>query len=160
MILGNIGNILIVILFKNHHHNSCAIYILTGAIVNDLYLTMIGLFQMFPFYYEDASTRAFILCKFRFFISNTIGQIARTMLILACVDRFLITSDRVSFRSFSTSKRAKWFILGSFILWPILACHIAIMYTIQGGKCNAFGSYTTIYSLDLIIFVCSIPRLY
>lgn len=107
MTLGNIGNILIVILFKNHRNNSCAIYIRTAAIVNDLYLTMIGFFQIFPFDYEDASTRAIILCKFRYFISNTIGQIARTMLILTCINRCLITSNRVSFRSFSTSKRAK-----------------------------------------------------
>lgn len=44
MVLGNIGNVLIIILFKKHRHNPCGIYILTAAFVNDLYVILVGFF--------------------------------------------------------------------------------------------------------------------
>ena len=157
LIFGTIGNILIVILFKKYHQNACAIYILSAAIANGIYVTVIAFFQIFPFYYEDESTRAFILCKFRYYITNTIGQITRTMLILSCIDRYLITSNRPSFRTLSTPKRAVWAIIISIIIWPILASHIAIMNTIEKGKCNSYGVYTTVYSLYVIVFICTLP---
>jgi len=39
-----------------------------------------------------------------------LGQLPKTMLVLACIDRFLMTSERASFRAFSTPKRAKYII--------------------------------------------------
>lgn len=53
MILGNIGNIFIIILFSRHRQNACSIYILSLAIINDVYLTYNAILQMFPLYYGD-----------------------------------------------------------------------------------------------------------
>ncbi len=33
------------------------------------------------------------------YILNVLGQIAKTMIILACIDRFLITSNRATFQA-------------------------------------------------------------
>ena len=130
LILGNIGNILIAILFSRHRRSACMIYLLSSAIMNDLYLTFNSLVEIFPFYYADESLRAFTLCKIRFYLSNVLGQLAKTMVVLACIDRFMITNDCVHLRALSTPKRAKWFILISILFWIIFASHIAIMTTI------------------------------
>ena len=47
------------------------------------------------------------LCKITLYLQDVIAQVAKTMQVFASIDRFLITSDRVSFRALSTSKRAK-----------------------------------------------------
>ncbi len=71
-----------------------------------LYLTFTGFLETFPIYYADGTIRAIILCKIYTYTINVIGQMPKTMLVLACIDRFLMTNERVSFRLFSTPKRA------------------------------------------------------
>ena len=159
MILGNIGNVFIVIIFSRQRQNACAIYLISSAIVNSVYLTFNGFVQIFPFYYGDGTIRAIIFCKIYTYILNVLGQIAKTMVVLACIDRFLITSDRASFRAFSTPKRAKYLIFFSIIFWSLFAIHIPIMTTIVNGQCTTFGIYSTIYTVYTIIFVGLIPTI-
>jgi hypothetical protein len=125
--------------------------------MNDLYLTFNSFVEIFPFYYADQTIRAFALCKIRFYFSNVLGQIAKTMIVLACIDRFIITNNRATFRAFSTPKRAKLFICISIIFWLVFASHIAIMTTILNKQCGTFGIYSTIYTIYSIIFVGLIP---
>ncbi|CAF0925611.1 unnamed protein product [Rotaria sp. Silwood1] len=157
LVLGNIGNIFIIIIFGQQRVNACSTYLISSAIANSCYLTFNSFVQIFPFYYNDESLRAFILCKIRFYISNVLGQIAKTMIVLACIDRFMCTSSRVKFRAFSQPKRAKWLIFLSIIFWPIFASHISIMTTIINKRCGTFGTYSTIYTIYSIIFVGLIP---
>jgi hypothetical protein len=110
MILGTIGNIFILMLFKRQRQNPCAVYLMSSAIVNSLYLLSFGFVQIFPFYYGGGTIFASLFCKIYVYIINVFGQIARTMVAFACVDRFMITNERANFRAFSTLKRAKWFI--------------------------------------------------
>ena len=153
-ILGNIGNIFIVILFSRHRPTACSIYLLSSAIVNFVFLTVNGYFQIFPFNYSDGTIRVIIFCKISAYILNILGQVAKTLLVFACIDRFLITSDRASFRAFSTPRRAKYFVFFSFPFWSLLALHVPIMRTVTNGKCGASGIYSTIFA---IIFVSLIP---
>ena len=81
------------------------------------------------------------------------------MLVLACIDRFLITSDRASFRAFSTPKRAKYLIFFSIIFWSLFVIHIPIMTTVVNGQCTTSGIYSIIYSVYAIIFVGLIPSI-
>jgi hypothetical protein len=156
-ILGIIGSICIVILFSRQHQNPCAIYLMSSAIVNGLYLISFGPVQIFPFYYGSEAIFALAFCKIYAYILNVLGEIARTTLVLACVDRFLITNERAAFRAFSTLKRTKWFIFFSIIFWLIFDIHIPIMRTIINGRCVLFGIYSIIYTFYAIIFVSAIP---
>ncbi|CAF2571113.1 unnamed protein product [Rotaria sp. Silwood2] len=157
LVLGNIGNIFIVIIFSQQRVNACSTYLISSAIANSCYLTFNSFIQIFPFYYADESIRAFALCKIRFYVSNLLGQIAKTMITLACIDRFMFTSSRATFRAFSQPKRAKWLVFVSIIFWFIFASHIAIMTTIINKRCGTFGTYSTIYTVYSIIFVGLIP---
>jgi len=159
MVLGNIGNVFIIGLFSQQRQNACSIYLISAAVVNMLYLTFTGFIQIFPIYYADGTIRAIILCKIYTYAINVIGQMAKTMLVLACIDRFLMTNERVSFRLLSTPKRAKYLIFFSIIFWLLLTIHIPIARTVVNGECGAFGIYSTIYSVYAIIFVGLIPTI-
>jgi hypothetical protein len=81
------------------------------------------------------------------------------MLILACIDRFLITSTRASFRAFSTPKRAKYIIFFSIIFWALFTIHSPIWTTVVYGQCTASGVYATVYSFYSLIFVSLVPTI-
>ena len=49
MILGNIGNVFIVIIFSRQRQNACSIYLISSAVVNIVYLTFNGIVSIFPF---------------------------------------------------------------------------------------------------------------
>ncbi|CAF0951609.1 unnamed protein product [Adineta steineri] len=159
VILGNIGNVLIVILLSRQRQNPCSIYLINLAILNDLYLILNSFVQIFPFSYSDESLRVFIFCKIRLYLSNIFGQLAKTILVFACIDRFMITSDRATIRALSTPKRVKRFVLLAFIFWIIFPIHIPIMITINNGQYGAFGIYAKIYSIYIIIFFGFIPSI-
>jgi hypothetical protein len=157
MILGNIGNVFIIRLFSQQRQNACSLYLISAAVVNILYLTFTGFVQIFPIYYADGTIRAIISCKIYAYVINVIGQMAKTLLVLACIDRFLVTNERVNFRLFSKPKQAKYLIVFSIIFWLLFTIHIPITRTIVNGQCGVFGIYSTIYSVYAIIFVGLIP---
>jgi hypothetical protein len=157
MILGNIGNVFIVILFNRHQKSACSIYLISGAFVNNIYLLFLGFVELFPLNYNNGTTFVFALCKLRAYIPTVVGQVAKSMLVLACIDRYLITSDRATFRAFSTPKRAKYFVFFSIIVWSLLAIFMPIMQTIINGQCGAFGIYSSFGTFYVLIFVGLMP---
>jgi hypothetical protein len=159
MLLGNIGNVFIVIIFSRQRQSACAIYLICSAVMNIIYLTFDGIATIFMLYYPDRTTRVIIFCKIYKYLLYILGQEAKTMIILACIDRFLITSNRVNFRAFSTPKRAKYLIFFSTIFWSLSTIHVPIMITVVNGQCTTFGVYSIIYSVYTIIFVSLIPTI-
>ena len=104
MILGNIGNVFIVILFRRHQQNTCLIYLISAAVASNIYLLFVGFVQLFPFNCTNESIFVLVLCKLSGYIPSVIGQVAKLTIVFACVDRHMITNDRASFRAFCTSK--------------------------------------------------------
>jgi hypothetical protein len=123
--------------------------------MNSIYLIYFALVQLFPVYNDGVLNS--VPCKINGYMLNVVGQIARTMIVLACVDRFMITSDRATFRSFSTVKRSKWLIVISISFWFLFNIHIPIMQTVVNGQCVRIGIYSTIYTFYAILFVGSMP---
>jgi hypothetical protein len=157
MILGNIGNVFIAIIFNRQRRSACALYLITSAVVNSFYLTLESIVSIVTLYYPDRTTRIIIFCKLYKYMLCSFGQVPKTTLLLACIDRFLITSDRPSFRAFSTPKRAKYLIFFSFIFWLLSTIHVPIMMTVVHGQCTTSGVYSTIVTVYTIIFVSLIP---
>jgi hypothetical protein len=159
MILGNIGNVFIVIIFSRQRQTACAIYLICSAVMNIVYLTYDGIATIVMFYYPDRTTRVIIFCKTYKYILYIFGQEAKTMIVSACIDRFLITSSRANFRAFSTPQRAKYLIVFSFIFWLLSTIHVPIMMTVVNGQCTTSNVYSIIYTVYTIIFVCLIPTI-
>jgi hypothetical protein len=159
MILGIIGNAFSVIIFSQQRRNPCAIYLMSSAILNSVYILCFALVQIFPYYYGNETMLDSVVCKLYGYILNDLGQIARTMIVLACLDRFMVTNERATFRAFSTLKRAKWLILFSILFWLVINIFIPIMQTVINGQCVPNGIYSIIYTLYAIIFVSAIPTI-
>jgi hypothetical protein len=157
--LGNIGNVFIVIIFSRQHKSACAIYLISSGVMNSVYLTFSGISSILIFYYPDRTMRIMAFCKMYAFTVNIIGQIPKSMVIFACIDRFLITSDRARFRAFSTPERAKYFIFFSIIFWVLLAIPALLMTSIVNGQCISSGVFSVIYSVDSILFIGFIPTI-
>jgi len=129
---------------------------MSSAIINILFLLTIVFLVRFPFY-DDGTIGALILCKISAYASGIIGEVARIMLLFACIDRYMITSDQARFRALSTPKRAKYLIVFSIFFWVITAIHIPIMSTIVNGQCTKTGIYAIFFSVYSIMFVDLIP---
>jgi hypothetical protein len=125
--------------------------------MNIVYLTFDGIATIFMFYYPDDTTRVISFCKMYKYILYIFGQESKTMIVLACIDRFLITSSHTSFRAFSTPKRAKYLIFFSLIFWSLSTIHVPIMIGVFNGQCTTSGVYSIIYSVYSILFVSLIP---
>jgi len=97
MTLGNIGNPFIVMIFHRQHQSACAIYLICAAVMNSAYLTFDGIASIFILFYPDRTTREISFCRMYKYILYIIGQVPKTALVLAFIDRFLITSSRASF---------------------------------------------------------------
>jgi len=93
MIFGSIGNVFILILLSRRRQNACSIYLISSAIMNILYLLTDGFFRIFAVY-NDGTIRAIILCKMSNYIPTVTGQVTKTMVVLACIDRYLVQSCR------------------------------------------------------------------
>jgi len=158
MTLGSIGNILIVVLFRQQSQSACSIYLITSAIMNILYLLFTGFFETFVTY-GDRTIREIMLCKISTYITGVIGQVTKTMLVFACIDRYLITSTQVNLRAISTPKRAKYLIFFAIIFWLIAGIHAPIMLIVVYGQCIVTGIYATISIVYATLFVGLIPSI-
>jgi hypothetical protein len=159
MILGNLGNVFIAIIFSRQRESACALYLICSAVVNSIYLTFSSIAGICAFYYPDRTIRTIVFCKIYSYTLNFVGQVPKTMVILACIDRFLITSSRANFRAFSTPKRAKYIIVFSIIFWSLFLFHSPIWTTVVYGQCTAAGVYATFYSFYSLTFVSLIPTI-
>ena len=159
MVLGIIGNLFILILFNRQRHNACSIYLVNAAVTNLLYLPSSYFLRAFSVPYNNGSIGVLVFCKFSNYIPGFLGQVFKTILILACIDRYLMTSHRATFRAFSTPKRAKYLVFFSYVFWAIAASHQAIFSTISNGQCTRVGLYATIFGFYGILFVGLTPSI-
>jgi len=157
MILGNIGNVFTVIIFSEYRRSTCAIYLIILSIINSVYVTFNYYLKVSPVYYGDETIFEFAICKLFAYLQNIIGQIGNTMIILAAIDRLMITSNRATFRAFSTLKRAKWLIIFSIIFWLLFLSFFPIITTIVNGQCGLFGIYGIIYFSYSLAFIGMFP---
>jgi hypothetical protein len=159
MLLGNFGNAFIIIIFNRQRQSACGIYLVGAAVMNIVVLTFNGIVTIFSFYHSDRTMQVIIFCKIYVYLLYTIGQVPKTLIVSASIDRFLITSNRASLRAFSTPKRAKYFVLFSLIFWSLFMIPIPIIITVVYGQCTAAGLNSIIESLYTIIFISLIPSI-
>lgn len=158
LVTGIIGNLLILPIFGRQRQNACSIYLLALALTNLLYLIVTYFFKFFSIHYNDGSTGAIIFCKIANYAPSYFGQVSKTILVWACIDRYLITSHRAKFRALTTPKRAKYFIFFTYLFWIGVSCPPVIVYTVINGQCIRTGTaiVITLYSLVSVGLVPSL----
>lgn len=146
--LGNIGNVVNIIIFcqKQHRRNSCSLYLLTASFINIFIINYGMIPTLYSLDHPNPELYSMIFCKLRLYFLHSALMISRSMVVLACIDRFALSSSSERLRLFCQPKVAFHTIIGILMAWPILALHIPILLRLESGRCTTFGLYSVIYS--------------
>ncbi|CAF1293648.1 unnamed protein product [Adineta steineri] len=142
-IIGNYGTIVSVIIFfkKSWKKNVCVFYFLICLLINFGYInsTLIdSIFtQGYNIYLHNSSI---ILCKISYYVTFLFGSLFPNNIILASIDRLLISSQNTDTRLYSSKRLAYFSISTSTFLWIIFYIHVLI-------KIN-------IYEIYPFVFIC------
>jgi hypothetical protein len=148
LILGNIGNLANIAIFcqKEHRKNSCSLYLLTASFVNVFIINYGIIPTLYSLDYPNPELYSLVFCKLRLYLLHSALMISRSMVVLACIDRFALSSTSPHIRLFCQRKMALPIIVCVLLAWPLIAIHIPILLTIESGRCSTFGIYSLIYS--------------
>ncbi|CAF1245770.1 unnamed protein product [Adineta ricciae] len=129
--LGTIGCLLNICIFlrQSMRSNSCAMYFHTSSWANLFCLTwglFIGMLGFFTNYYPIGYNS--ILCKTRYYLLTACQLISRGCVVMACLDRFLLCSPNVRYRSFCQRKTALKVIFLIILICLSLSIYVLIVY--------------------------------
>jgi hypothetical protein len=133
MVIGTINCILNVILFSRHtlRRNPCSIYFIAVNVSNVLFLCsgILPLITGLGFGVDPSSTIT-VLCHFRYYASLITSCLGPIYLILASVDRAMITSRNVRTRQRSTRRLAIISVCSLALFWMLVHIHVFIYVNI------------------------------
>ncbi|CAF0924182.1 unnamed protein product [Adineta steineri] len=141
---GTISCLLNLIIFtrKDFRKNPCAIYYIAYNIANLLYIYFVIFITLLQWgYYIDPGAHNIAYCRFRFYLYYLFAALSPTFLILASIDRTLITSSTIHIRQLSTRRLAFIVISSMTLFWMIFHIHTLI--------------YINIYQLAPYYYSCS-----
>ncbi|CAF0789351.1 unnamed protein product [Adineta steineri] len=166
MMLGTVSCVLSLIVFtkKNLRKNPCAIYLIAYNISNllQIYTTML-LAILSTGYNIDPTLYNLGFCHFRYYTKFLFTILSPSYLILASIDRILITSPNALTRQRSTLCITYIAIIGVTLFWLLAHIHTLfltyilepvpnlIICTFQYGFYVSFISYYTILIQDILI---------
>jgi len=159
---GNLGNLLTIAVFAQarQRRNSCSLYLLIMTICNLICLDIGILPIIFSLDYTDIRTKYEIACKLQFYIRHASFQMMRTCKVLACFDRYALSSMSVRIRAFSQYKIAVRLIFITGLFWSLFIIQFASKRSIKNQLCSIHNHfYTLIYTIYYLFFAGIIPPL-
>lgn len=96
LVLGVIGNALVVLLFSKNHRNACSMCLMWASVMNICSLSYSIPQNIYTYAYGDLTVRSLIYCRIRNYLGNVWGQMARFFILLACVDRYVLTNGDIN----------------------------------------------------------------
>ena len=126
MLLGSIGGIINLMVFiqKILRKNSCSIYFIAYNIVNIIYIYAAPFYATLNIGYNiDASIQNLVLCRLRLYTTVLFNCLCSFYLVLAAIDRVLITSSNVRTWQRSTLRMAYIYVIGGIIFWVLFHSH-------------------------------------
>ena len=133
-IIGNVGNLLSLMIFfkKSWRKNVCVFYFIICLFINTIFInfSLLGAILINGFDMNILSSSV-LLCKLFYYIFHLSSSYFPIVLILASIDRLLITSQNTDTRLYS-SKRLAYFTLSiSGFVWIVYCLHVLIKVNIQ-----------------------------
>lgn len=150
-IIGNLGTLFSFFIFcqKSWRKNVCVFYFKCSLFFNFCYLnsTVLGIVMMNGFDVQLINYNI-ILCKFFYYACFLFAILPPTILILASIDRLLISSQNIDTRMYSSKRLAYFSISIAIIFWCLFNIHAFIM--------------VNIHQISPDIFLCSFnqPKVY
>jgi hypothetical protein len=115
---------------------------------------------IFSLDHADITTLYPVACKIQFYIRHASFQMMRTYKVLACIDRFALSSMEAKIRSFSQYKIAFRLIIISGIFWAFIVIFFSCVRTIENNLCDIHNDlYLLIYTIYYLIFAGIFPPL-
>jgi hypothetical protein len=143
-IIGNIGNLLSALVFskKPWKKNVCVFYFKIYILFNSFYTnsTILGMILSSGYNFKAQNSNV-LLCKIRFYLSFLFATLPPTTLILASIDRLLISSQNVDTRLYSSKRLAYFSISISTFCWIVFNFHVIIKVNIQEYYPSVFICY-------------------
>ena len=127
--LGTIGSTLNLIVFlqKNLRKNPCTIFLVAFNVSNLSIFYLAFLFDMLQFGYQiNLTARNLAFCRFYFYCLFLCGCLGPSFLLLAAIDRTLITSRNARTRQWSTRQKTYISIAIVTLFWLIFHIHAFI----------------------------------
>ncbi len=160
-VLGNLGNFLSTLIFlkKSWRKNVCVFYFLICLLFNSCYINsyMIGSIFIIGFNINAQNSNV-ILCKLYVYAGYFLSVPLPTILILASIDRLLISSQNVDTRLYSSKRLAYFSITLSTFFWIIFNLHILIKVSIQQIYPSHYVCYYNLskFYLDFVAYSSSV----
>ena len=133
-IIGNLGNLLTALVFwrKTWRKNVCVFYFKVYLISTTCYINSSFLGSIFTTGYgirpHDSNI---VLCKLFFYTAFLFAIHPASILILACIDRLLISSQNVETRMYSSKRLAYFSVTLTTLFWVVFNVHTLVMVHIQ-----------------------------
>lgn len=110
----------------------------------------------------DPAQTSIALCKIKFYLSAITAQLPPTFVVLACIDRLMLSSLNVNIRLWSQPRFAYRWIAVVSIFWTIFSVHALfgsnIYHRMSGSFCTVQpGSYTLFLAIYSIICLYLLP---
>ena len=144
ILLGTVGCLINLAVFtqKNHRKNPCSIYFIAYNIFNlcYIYLSLFGL-TLEIVYNIDPSASNLVVCRLRIYFSILLNWSNPFFLILASIDRIMITSNNIHIRQRSTCRFAYVSIIVGTIFWCVFHSHALVYSNIIEFSPNLFICY-------------------
>ena len=133
-VLGNIGNIFILLIFsqKTWRKNVCVFYLLICLLLDSIYINSTVLGSIFINGFNiDLTSSNVVFCKIYNYLLLFLPTLSSTILILASIDRLLISSQNVETRLYSSRRLAYLLVSTGTTFWLIFFFHVLIKFNVQ-----------------------------
>ncbi|CAF1238490.1 unnamed protein product [Adineta steineri] len=168
-IIGNIGNLLAIFVFfkRSWRKNVCVLYFLICLTANTIFInsTLLGAIFIVGFNINLQNSSA-ILCKLFYYVSYLTSTYYPIILILASIDRLLISSQNIDIRLYSSKRLAYFSTSIATFICSTFALHILIKVNIQEIYPTVFicyydlsQRYESFVLYSTLIMTVSIPLL-
>lgn len=165
IVIGTVGNILNLFLFTRPVllKSSCTLYLIAASIDNLLVIFTSLLTRLLATGFSiDIASFSNVICRLRYYLSYVFFALSPYFFILACFDRYCLSSGSASRRSWSNHKIAKRCIIGAIVLACLLYSHMAFFFELQpvgdGFFCYSRpGIYDLFYRIFYLVVYCLLP---
>ncbi|CAF1026475.1 unnamed protein product [Adineta steineri] len=154
LVLGIVSCVINLMVFtqKNLRKSPCSIYLIAVNIANFLYLTISVLLTTLALGYGIDPTKSNLFtCRFCYYILYLFDILSPFYVILASIDRVLVTSSNVRARQRSTRHLAYICIGCGTLFWILFHCHTLILVDIQEIAPGYFMCYARAGLYTLLI---------
>jgi hypothetical protein len=158
--LGNIGLILNIVVFiqPGHRRNSSSLYILAMSFCALIGLNVSNISVIYALDHSDIRNSGLVFCQLQVYLRHVFNQMMRTFFVLACADRYAISSNHARIRTFSRYQVAIRLMPSVTLFWLLLGIFPAILYSLENGRCTIKSGPTSFtFSLYMLFVVGIIP---